>query len=727
VIIFRALFALILAVPAFAQIRGVPSVAAPVFSAQSLPVFAAASDGRSLPSLPAAPLLSERAAFELQKDADRLYASLADVHNRTQAGVLPAALAPAKRAVAADLNGVLAQLPAGPSDWKEVSARLKSLRAERDALEKTADPEVRAAYSRKRAELNGEIYALQMRAAFLQLMGHAPLAAPALRRNAALWSLVGAFNSAAAGRAESGWREGLDRAEAVFGDGRTVVVSRRWRNAHSELDDAARDARNGRAAQAADKLAALAEILRRAPTVDAEHLARHRAVASALHAAAAAALAGEDGTALSARALAVKDLIPHPKLAEPTPVSYDGAGKAVRAQFHALESSKKEYLAVLARESALARWAEILAGPRPTNADRDAARADMTEARAWAGRGFVGAKQVAAQNLDAALAALDRGDAPLAARHVAFARQELEKRRAELERIAGGVRARLARLEPPSSGLLKRLGTYARILTGGGIRFGADGKLLPLTAPLRVAAFDNDDNLIRYATKIYLRRAGTREELAISTDEFARERTGIGKSGKYKDYAMSDLNGGALRDFFDVRDAEIFPKDLAAAIAKADWKGPSWDAFVRALSSPRTAAWTAIITSRGHVPENMVRGMAPLKQNGSVAALPRPELIFPVSPDSGTPLSRALPADMPVPQRKVEVILELLDLLESVPLADPAARHSFGYSDDDADMIARIRERLTNEETLARRWPHVRITLFATGAGRERTDVLTAD
>ncbi|MFI5344747.1 MAG: hypothetical protein ACHQ51_00080 [Elusimicrobiota bacterium] len=443
---FRALLALLLAVPSFAQVRSVPAVAAPVFSAPALSALAAPSIGSSLPSLPATPVLSERAAFELQKDADRLYAALAQVHNQAQAGAPAATLAPAKRAVAADLRGILTQLPAGPSDWKELSARLKDLRSERESLERARDPEARAAGSRRRAELNNEIYALQMRAALAQLMGQAPLNAPAFRRNAALWSLVGAFNSAAAGRAESGWREGLDRAEAVFGDGRAVVVSRRWRNAHSELDAAARDARNGRSAQVAERFADLAEVLRKAPVEDASHLARHRAAAAALHAAAAAALAGEEGTALSERALAVKDLIPHPKLAEPAAVSYDGADKAVRAQFHSLESAKKDYLAVLARESALNRWALILNGPRPTKADRDAAKTDLAEARDWAGRGFVGAKQVAAQNLDAALAALNRGDDTLAARHAAYARNELASRREELERIAGGVRARLSRL-----------------------------------------------------------------------------------------------------------------------------------------------------------------------------------------------------------------------------------------------------------------------------------------
>jgi hypothetical protein len=448
----RLALAVLLAVPALAQVRTVPPVSVPALSAAAA---AAAHDGPSLsvsgaPALAPTltPALTERAVFELQKDADRVYGALAAVHARERAGAAAEATAPAKRAVAADLRGVLAQLPPDASDWNGISTRLKALRAERAALERATgeNPEPRAAAARARADLNARIYALQLRAAWAQLMGGAPLTSPAFRRNAALWSLVGAYNSAAAGRADAGWREGLDRAEAVFGDGRTLVVSRRWRNVATELEDAARDARNGRRRLAADRFADLAELLRRAPIEDAEPLARHRAAASALHAAAAAALAGEDGGALSARALAVKELIPHPKLAEATAVSYSALDKAARAQAHALDSGKAEYLSVLAREAALARWAEVLAGPRPTAADRAAARADLAEARAWAARGFVGAKQIAAQDLDAALAALDRGDDALAARHAGWARDELAQRRADLERIAAGLRARLARL-----------------------------------------------------------------------------------------------------------------------------------------------------------------------------------------------------------------------------------------------------------------------------------------
>ncbi len=416
---------------------------------------AAARDGAPLGApagLAPAPALTERALFELQKDADRIYAALAAVHSQERTGAAPEAARTAKRELAADLGGVLSQLPADASDWSALSSRLKDLRRERASVERAAteSPEARSAGARRRAELNASIYALQLRAAYAQLMGGAPLPSPALRRNAALWSLVGAYNSAAAGRADAGWREGLDRAEAVFGDGRAVMVSRRWRNARTELDDAARDARNGRLERAADGFARVAGLLRRVPVNDAEHLARHRAAAELLDAAALAARGGEDGAELTARAEEAKNSIPHPKLPEPTLISYDALDQAARAQAHALDSAKADYLAVLAREASLSRWAQVLAGPRPSPSDRAAARADFQEARAWAGRGFVGPKQLAAQELDAALDALARGDDALAARHAGWARDELTRRRGDLERIASGLRARLHRLSRTS-------------------------------------------------------------------------------------------------------------------------------------------------------------------------------------------------------------------------------------------------------------------------------------
>lgn len=415
--LLRAFLALWLAVPALAA----PAARVPV-----VPVRA------GLAPVAAAPAWSARASFELQKDSDRLYASLASIHARAKAGEKAASLVDAKRAFLDDLSAVVAQLPPAPAAWPALSARLKEARAERAALEKDGKADAR---------LESEIVGLQLRAALSQIKGEAPLNSAELRRNAAMWSLVGAYNSAASGNAQSAWAEGRGRAEVLFGDGTAVVVSSRWRNAHAELEDAARDARNGRQALAAEKLSALAWLLRRVPA-DAENLARNAKAADALEAAAKAG----DGARMSELALAAKSLIKHPKLPDPVAVPYAGLGKAARAQVHALESVKKDYLSVLEREAALSKWSEVLAGPRPTKRNIKNARGVLADVQAWAARGFVGGKQVAAQALSAALEALEVGDNALAARHAAWAKQELAMRRAELERIGSALLRRLGRL-----------------------------------------------------------------------------------------------------------------------------------------------------------------------------------------------------------------------------------------------------------------------------------------
>lgn len=392
--------------------------------------------GLALHSFAAA--LTERANLELGKDADRIYASLAAIHSREIKGAAPEALRADKLALLADLRGVLGQLPpAAARDWPAVSSELKNLRAERATLE-AAGPSAASA----RAELNADIARLQLHAAYLQLTGRAPLEAHALRRNAALWSLVGAYNSAAAGKADAAWGEGRERAAALFGDGENVVVARRWRAVDTELDELARDARNGREAKAREKLRELAAFLRRAPATGAENLARHREAADKLDAAAALG----DGKLMSSSALSIKDVLPHPRLPDEAAVSYAGADKLQRAQLHQLDSIKAEHARVLEREAALSKYSRLLAAPRVAKKERDAAREAFESARVWAARGFVAGKQVAAQALEAALAALDRGDLKLASKHAGWAADELAQRRAELERTGRGVLNRLARL-----------------------------------------------------------------------------------------------------------------------------------------------------------------------------------------------------------------------------------------------------------------------------------------
>jgi hypothetical protein len=63
----------------------------------------------------------------------------------------------------------------------------------------------------------------------------------------------------------------------------------------------------------------------------------------------------------------------------------------------------------------------------------------------WAARGRVDAKRAAALNLQAANAAIARGDLKLAAKHIGWAADGLESRREDIRRIGLAVRVRLLR------------------------------------------------------------------------------------------------------------------------------------------------------------------------------------------------------------------------------------------------------------------------------------------
>ncbi|MBI2787611.1 MAG: hypothetical protein HYX59_02910 [Elusimicrobia bacterium] len=442
--IIRSLLALFLAFPAAAQVRVVPALqapaapavsvlAAPALSAPSIAAPLVPSLSPSLLSAPAAPqapvavvpaALPARTVLGLRDDADRLYAALAEIHSKEKANETPAALNALKRALLLDFDGVIAGLPAVTlPEGLSPRGQVKVLRRERAKAERAGEP-------LRLAAVSGELAALQLRVAREMISEESPLAPKSFKRNAALWSLVGAHNSAAASAAEATRLEALARGEEVFGDGRPYVVWNRWSNIHSELEAAARHARNGRPAEARKVLRAAAATLRLAG----------RDAADLKAADAFEALAKRPG---SDAILAAKSLVPHPEVKTAAPVPYERLSSAMRAQVHALESTRADYLETLDFETSLRHAEALLSSPRPSAADRAQARARLSAAAEWAGRGRVEAKRLAARNLESAVGALDRGDLKLAALHATWTVATLSERRAELSRIALSVRRRL--------------------------------------------------------------------------------------------------------------------------------------------------------------------------------------------------------------------------------------------------------------------------------------------
>ena len=88
--------------------------------------------------------------------------------------------------------------------------------------------------------------------------------------------------------------------------------------------------------------------------------------------------------------------------------------------------------------------------------------------------------------------------------------------------------------------------------------------------------FDFDDNIAFLTTPLILFHKDTREEVMISSGDFAQHHQAIGKSGLYADYAMDFCDStGTFRNFRDVDLTEIeklsgknqtFVQDVAEAL-----------------------------------------------------------------------------------------------------------------------------------------------------------------
>ncbi|MBI4425127.1 MAG: hypothetical protein HY554_15455 [Elusimicrobia bacterium] len=402
-----------------------------------LPRLSALPGGR--PAAAPRPILAQplgaRALDRLSVDADRLHGTLFGLHALGDAD--PARLAPQKRAFQAELDRAVRGLPAPLLRVASPRERVRELREARPELALSA----RRAWGgvdlgplRALAALDGELAALQLRAARELLSEASPLGPKPMRRNAALFALVGAYYSATEGATEAESLEGLAAAGAAFADGPSERTSQ-WRNLHAGLETAARHARNERPEQAAGLLRDLARLLR--GTGD----RGDRTAAEALEAQAP----DPDSDAI----LAAKGLIVNPRLRVRTRRVYADDEAKSRARGHAVDSVRADFYQVLGQEIRLRRARSRLASPEPSAPETAAARKAVETALPWARRGTGDLKDKAARNLEAALAALEAGRLRQAAAYVHWASRTLKRRRADIVRIGRALRLRLAAAARP--------------------------------------------------------------------------------------------------------------------------------------------------------------------------------------------------------------------------------------------------------------------------------------
>lgn len=238
--------------------------------------------------------------------------------------------------------------------------------------------------------------------------------------------------------------------------------------------------------------------------------------------------------------------------------------------------------------------------------------------------------------------------------------------------------------------------------------------------------FDWDDNIFFMPTKIVLFKKGTHEEVEVSTAEFAHIRTEVGKTGRWADYEMrNDDATGSFRYFRDGPGGEnYFLRDLKEALLDTStppkWKGPSWNAFVRALSREQTAKWTTIITARGHSTGAMIEGLQVLQKLGLIKYLPPEENLYAVSHPKYRG-NAANPSEMKAMIEKeildkIQAQTKARDMIEVVDQDGQSKKklHLWGFSDDDFGNYSVALDALSAEVKKGR-WPDVKIVLFFTG------------
>lgn len=233
--------------------------------------------------------------------------------------------------------------------------------------------------------------------------------------------------------------------------------------------------------------------------------------------------------------------------------------------------------------------------------------------------------------------------------------------------------------------------------------------------------FDFDDNIAFLSTPLILFHKDTREELALSSGEFAQHHTSIGKSGPYKDYEMDfDDAVGTFRNFRDKDHTElekltvkkqIFVQDVAAALGYPDfqWKGPSWECFYHATFNQRPVS---LITARGHHPETIKEGVKVFVENRILPMEPNYLSIFPVS-HKATRLDLGdhdfSQSSAELKQRAIRASVE-----KALSMYGHNSHHRFGMSDDDPKNIQLIYEEMVR---LKNRYPEMSFFLIETQHG----------
>ena len=233
--------------------------------------------------------------------------------------------------------------------------------------------------------------------------------------------------------------------------------------------------------------------------------------------------------------------------------------------------------------------------------------------------------------------------------------------------------------------------------------------------------FDFDDNIAFLTTSLVLFHKQSKEELYLSSSEWAIHHSVIGRSGPYVDYEINydDING-SFRNFrdLDLSDVErlagkrqLFVEDVREALKLPDlqWKGPSWHCFYHATFNQRPVS---IITARGHSAPTIQEGVREFIQAGHLPAEPHYLSVYAVSNKKvrehlGDPNYTASIAELK--QRAIRASVE-----KAIEIYGHSPHHRFGMSDDDPKNIQLVVEEMTR---LKSTYPQMSFFMIETHGG----------
>ncbi|MFZ4404702.1 MAG: hypothetical protein ACOYOK_11425 [Pseudobdellovibrionaceae bacterium] len=213
--------------------------------------------------------------------------------------------------------------------------------------------------------------------------------------------------------------------------------------------------------------------------------------------------------------------------------------------------------------------------------------------------------------------------------------------------------------------------------------------------------FDFDDNIAYLSTPMILFHKTHRQELKISSGDFAQNHHDIGVKGIYADYVINwDPVAGSFRNYRDKHIDElealngkkqVFIEDVlhALGVPEFQWKGPSWDCFYHAVFNQRPVS---LITARGHAPHTLAEGIDQFVQQKILPIAPNYLSIFPVN----HPATRQLLGDVDLNWSTADLKRQALraSFQKAIDVYGYSEHHRFGISDDDPKNIQLIFEEL---------------------------------